>query len=340
MGKMDNGVWQQDIKTVINGAYIRPSSSIQNATNPKWIKVMQSQPGRIWLIASHSCPWSHRTTITRQLKGLSKLIPLHYAFGPREQGYALNGGDKWEIPGTSTSSQHLHSLYKIHNDLYTGQVTVPLLWDSTTQSIVSNESSDIVAGFDAVETSDVIQFTLRPTPLADQIDAANAIIYRGLNNAVYEAGFAQSQDAYNESVKRVFNTLDALNDRLTSQRYYFGSVLTDTDVRLFPSLIRFDSIYYILFKCSIRRLVDYSALFNYAKDLFQIKGIESTVDFKTMRTASYTNDSGVKNPIIAAQPDINWHSQHHRSNIGSTQVYCRQGYSVDIDSPIMKAKQA
>ena len=225
-------------KSIINGAYIRPDSLIRNANDAKWIDVMQNQPGRIWLIASQSCPWSHRTTITLQLKGLGNLIPVHYAFGPRDQGYALNGGEKWEIPGTSKSRQHLHSVYKIHDDLYTGQVSVPLLWDSATHSIVSNESSNIIAGFDAVNTSEACQFTLRPPPLVNQIDIANAMIYNGLNNAVYSAGFAQSQNAYNESVTTIFNTLDALNERLTTQRYYFGSVLTETDVRLFPTLVR------------------------------------------------------------------------------------------------------
>jgi len=328
---MINGIWKNENINVVNGAYIRPQSRIKNANTNEWIDVMQNCPGRVWLIASHSCPWSHRASITRQLKKLADHIPIHYAFGPRDQGYSLNGESEWEIPGTSLSSRYLHALYKIHDDRYNGQVSVPLLWDSLTQSIVSNESSDIIAGFDAVNIFEGIEYSLRPHYLNHRINLANDGIYTGLNNAVYRAGFAQSQDVYDESVKAVFKTLDELNDRLVSRRYYFGSVITEVDVRIFTTLIRFDSIYYILFKCSTRRLVDYPALFAYARDFYGIKGVAETVNFDLMRTASYLADSDASYPIVAAQPDIDWAADHHRLHLGATQIYSKKGYLVEVD---------
>lgn len=337
MGMMINGIWQNENTNIVGGIYIRPTSHIQNANTADWIDVMQNHPGRIWLIASYSCPWSHRASVTRQLKALADHIPIHYAYGPRDQGYSLNGGREWEIPGTSQSSRHLHAMYKIHDDRYTGQISVPLLWDSLTGSIVSNESSDIIAGFDAVNSSEGFDYSLRPPYLTDQIDSVNDRIHNGLNNAVYRAGFARSQVAYDESVKTVFRTLDEINERLVSRRYYFGSVLTETDARIFPTLIRFDSIYYILFKCSTRRLVDYPALFAYTRDFYKIKGIFETVNFDVMRKASYLVDSDASHPIVATQPDIDWAAEHHRSNLGATQIYCKKGYLVDVDPTTMSA---
>lgn len=336
MGMMIDGVWRDAIGNVTDGAYIRPKSHFEDANTTNWIDVMQNQPRRIWLIASHSCPWSHRATITRQLKGLTGRIPIHYAHGPRDQGYSLNGGKAWKIPGTFQSCQYLHSMYKIHDDLYSGQVSIPILWDSLTCSIVSNESSDIIAAFDAVDSSEEFQYLLRPPYLVEHVDSANSMIYNGLNNAVYRTGFARTQNAYDESVNTVFKTMDELNERLATRRYYFGRVLTETDIRIFSTLIRFDSIYNILFKCSIRRLVDYPALFNYAKDIYQTKGIVDTVNFKFMRIASYLADSDTSHPIVAAQPDIDWNAEHHRSNLGATQIYCKKGYLMDVDSTTMR----
>lgn len=324
MGGLIDGVWLSGGRKTVNGAYLRPNTSIRTATNAVSQAAMHTA-GRVWLIASHSCPWSHRATITHQLKGLSGLMPVHYAHGPRQQGYSLNGQKYWRIPGTSIHIQHLHELYSYHDNHFSGSANVPLLWDSETGSILSNESSDIVPGFDSLLSPIVPNFTLRPPTLVQEIDKANEMIYHGLNNAVYRAGFAQKQSVYDEAVQTVFNTLDFLEERLTCQRYYFGSVITETDVRIFPTLIRFDAIYYILFKCSKRRISDYPALFQYTQDFFQLPGVGDTVNFETMRTASYLTDSDSPNPIVAVQPDTDWEKEHFRSNLGPAEVAMHDG---------------
>jgi putative glutathione S-transferase len=324
MGMLLNGTWQDHDDIIDNGVYIRPSSSIQEATMATSKTAMQS-PGRVWLIASYSCPWSHRSTITHQLKGLSDWIPVHYAYGPRNQGYSINGGQEWRIPGTDKVIRHLHELYRLHDEKFTGQVTVPLLWDSEAGVILSNESSDIVPALDALQGPNSLDFTLRPQAMVDQIDEANNQIYHGLNNAVYRAGFAQTQAAYEEAVETVFQTLDTLEAHLSSHRYYFGNLLTETDVRLFPTLIRFDSIYYIIFKCCRRRVADYPMLFAYTRDLLQLPGVADTVNFDAMRTASFLADTDSPHPIVAIQPDIDWLQEHHRSEFGPTQVSLPDG---------------
>lgn len=325
MGMLLNGNWQDLDDVIIDGAYSRPSSPIQEAGTASSQRAMQSM-GRVWLIASHSCPWSHRSTITRQLKGVAERIPIHYAYGTRDQGYSLYGGEKWCIPGTTLFARHLHELYRLHEDQYTGRITVPLLWDSQTQKILSNESSDILTALDALPGSgSSIDFSLKPGNMSDRIELANEAIYHGLNNAVYKAGFARTQAAYEEAVDAVFTTLDTLEKRLTSRRYYFGNVLTETDVRLFPTLIRFDSIYYVLFKCCRRRLIDYPALFAYARDFLRLRGIADTVNFEAMRTASYLADSDSAHPIVAVEPAIDWQAEHNRLKLGATQVCMRDG---------------
>ena len=324
MGMLFKGDWKDNDNVILSGAYKRPYSTIQNAQESSSQCAIKT-PGRTWLIASFSCPWSHRTTLTRQLKGLSDWIQIHYAFGPRNQGYALNGGNEWIVPGTSDVYLHLHEMYRLHDKHFTGRVTVPLLWDSETRSILSNESSDIMLALDTLQRANRFDFTLNPPVLSDQIEVANSMIYRGLNNAVYRAGFAQTQSAYEAAVKMVFETLDKLELHLQSNRFYFGNVLTETDLRLFPTLIRFDSIYYILFKCCRRRISDYPALAAYTRDILQLPGIDETIDFHAMRAQSYLNDSNSPHPIVALQPDIDWYAKHTRSQLGAIQVGMRDG---------------
>ena len=324
MGMLFDGNWSDAEKIIVNGAYKRPSSTIQHAQASSSQRALKI-PGRIWLIASFSCPWSHRTTLTRQLKGLKDWINIHYAFGQRKQGYALNDGNEWIVPGTSMGCLHLHEMYQLHDAHFTGRVTVPVLWDSETHSIISNESSDIMQALDGLHSANRFDFTLKPAALFDQIEVANSMIYCGLNNAVYRAGFAQTQSAYEEAVAMVFETLDKLEVHLQSNRFYFGNVLTETDLRLFPTLIRFDSIYYILFKCCHRRLCDYPALAAYTRDILQLPGVDESINFHAMRAQSYLNDSNSAHPIVAIQPDTNWYAQHTRSELGAIQVGMRDG---------------
>ncbi len=325
MGMLADGRWQDEDRVIEDGAYVRPASPLRSAHKRETVHAIAQEPGRYWLIASSSCPWSHRATIARRLKGLDDLVPMHMVHGPRLQGYAIAGGESWNVPGTAQRICHLHELYTLDDEHYTGRVTVPVLWDSRNLAIVSNESADIVQAFDAVATGEAPDFTLRPTELSAEIDAANDWIYQALNNAVYRAGFAQSQQAYDDAVALVFQTLDRLEKRLASSRYYFGNTLTETDIRLFPTLVRFDAIYNILFKCSLRRLVDYPALWAYARDLYNWRGIAETVDFQAMRNASYLADTSDPHPLVAIAPEADWGSAHEREKIADAHLALRTG---------------
>lgn len=313
MGMLLNGIWQDQGRPVIDGNYQRPFSPLRLDPGNNVLEAMNIEPDRFWLIASHSCPWSHRVTITVNLKGLRNNVSIHFAHGKRLQGYPLDDGEKWPVPGTDRTIRHLHELYTLNDPTFSGRTTVPVLWDSRARCILSNESANIISALDQVTCGICSPLCLRPRELEPDIDRANAWIYKALNNAVYRAGFAQSQQAYDEAVRTVFLTLDTLERHLADHRYYFGRMITETDVRLFPTLVRFDSIYHILFKCSLRRLTDYPNLWAYARDLFGQTGFAETVDFNLMRTASYLSDSRDPFPIVAIAPAINWHAPHDRS---------------------------
>ncbi|MCR9137486.1 MAG: glutathione S-transferase C-terminal domain-containing protein [Alphaproteobacteria bacterium] len=330
MGMLHSGQWCSHETASHDGVYRRPGSAIVGRTIAKYASNIAMEPGRCWLIGSSSCPWSHRAMLVRTLRSIRGSVPLHLAHGARIEGYALDGGVPWRIPGSDRTARHMHELYTVHDPEFTGRVTVPILWDGKTQTILSNDSANIVQILDAVPQTDT-DFTLRPDNLARRIDEANDGIHRGLNNAVYQAGFAQSQAAYDTAVATVFQTLDSLEERLSLSRFYFGNRLTETDMRLFPTLVRFDAIYAILFKCCLRRLVDYENLWAYARDLYGWRGIESTVDFRQMREASYLADSSDKNPVVAIAPDIDWRAPHDRSRLGAPFVTARTGTPLRID---------
>lgn len=324
MGMLVKGAWRDHDDVTENGAYVRPHSAVRYDPSSRTEREIAAGPGRYWLIASASCPWSHRTTLVRSLKRMRDMVELHMAHGPRLEGYALNGGRDWTIPGTTFMARHLHQLYTLHDTAFTGRVTVPVLWDSETKTIVSNESADIVRILDAVPQPDD-DFTLRPDALAGEIDSMNGEIYEGLNNAVYRAGFAQNQSAYDCAVRRVFETLDRLERHLAASRFCFGNRLTETDIRLFPTLVRFDAIYAVLFKCCLRRLTDYPGLWDYARDLFALPGVADTVDFEQMRAASYMADTDAVHPIVAITPDTDWSAPHDRHRLGPVTVCGRNG---------------
>ncbi|MEM7072981.1 MAG: glutathione-dependent reductase, partial [Pseudomonadota bacterium] len=212
MGMLRNGCWVEQDDIIRNKVFQRAASSIRVHAPGAIARRITERPGDFWLIGSYSCPWSHRTLLMRAIKQLP--LPVHYAFGPRREGYSLNGGEAWKIPGSSKSARHLHELYTKHDPTYSGRVTVPVLWDSDQQQIITNESAEILTILDAVETQNGFDCTLRPFALRSEMEVANARMYHGLNNAVYRAGFAQSQDAYEEAVATVFETLDFLEQRL------------------------------------------------------------------------------------------------------------------------------
>jgi putative glutathione S-transferase len=333
MGMIIQGTWSEQDQIIRDGAYVRPASAFDDVISDGVVRAFTREPGRYHLVASLSCQWSHRTLILHRLKGLESQVPIQLAHGPRLEGYAVNGGDSWRVPGSDLDIQHLHQLYTHSDGEFTGRSTVPVLWDSQAQSIVSNSSAAIMRAFDAAKPSiSEPDFSLRPESLREEIDALNAVIHDGLANGVYRAGFAESQDAYDLAVGEVFDSLDDLEKRLASSRYLFGNIITEADWRLFPTLVRFDNVYYVLHKCARRRLVDYPVLWAYTRDLFAWRGVKDTVDFGIMRHASYTNDtSGNANRIVAIAPDINWSEPHGRDDLGRAQVALRSGAVVEID---------
>ena len=269
MGQMIDGVWEPvDRKiTAADGSFVRTASSFRGT-------IPVATPGRYHLYVSLACPWAHRTLIFRRLKGLEAAIGLsitHWLMA--EQGWNFAPGEG-VVPDPGGAAA-MHEIYRRADPQFTGRVTVPVLWDNHTGSIVNNESAEIIRIFNAVgEGPDFCPEALRP-----EIDAINARVFEAVNNGVYRAGFATTQAAYDTAVAALFDTLDWLETRLSAQPWLCGDVLTEADWRLFPTLIRFDAVYVAHFKCNIRRLADYPALQAYTKRLYRMPGIAQTCDF-------------------------------------------------------------
>ncbi len=272
---------------------------------------------RYHLYVSWACPWAHRTIIVRKLKSLEQVIGLTAVDPLRdERGWAFRDG-----PGHSRDPVNgfhfLSEAYRASDPGYRDRVTVPVLWDKMTGRIVSNSDDDIIRMFN----SEFAQFTsagidLCPDSLRAEIDHLNEMIYEDVNNGVYRAGFATTQRAYEQAARRLFGTLDRLEDRLSGQRYLLGDRVVETDVRLFVTLIRFDAVYHGHFKCNLRRIVDYPNLFGYMKDLYQSDGIADTVNFDHIKRHYYMTHHDI-NPtrIVPLGPDQDLRSPHHRERI-------------------------
>ena len=333
MGMLVAGTWTDDDRQIQDGAFVRHASECGLGLGADEVGASLSEPGRYHLIASLSCPWSHRTLIMHRLKGLDDCIQVQIAGGPRREGYAVDQGRSWAVPGSDARIRHVHQLYSLSDPAYTGRATVPFLWDAAAGRIVSNDSATIMRAFDADRSEGVsAEFTLLPAHLSRQIDALDDEIDRDLSNAVYRAGLAERQDAYDDAVTAVFAMLDRLEQRLTSHRYLFDAVITETDWRLFATLVRFDTVYATHFRCTRRRLVDYPHLWGYARDLYSFWGIAKTVDFAAILEGYYRHD-GRHNPfgIIAALPDVNWCARHDRAALGPAMLTRRTGEVVTIE---------
>lgn len=304
MGMLIDGKWDGDAdRSMVSGTYRREQSALPTSIDAKLLREVGSATGRFFLIASASCPWSHGAVIALVLAGLRDTIEIQWAGGPRREGYGLLSGGP--LPNRS-DFQHVHQFYTSTVVDYTGRSTVPILWDALDRKVLSNSSADIMSAFDAISP----KIDLRPTECESEIDHLTQYIFDGLSNAVYRAGKSQRQDEYNEAVDTVFNTLDTLEDRLDGQNFLFGSDLTMADIRLFASLVRFDTVYATHFRCTRKRLVDYPQLWRFTRRIFQMPGIQQTVDFDEIRYGYYVND-GDHNPnsIIGQQPEIDWESQ-------------------------------
>ena len=334
MGMLVEGAWSDEDRTIRDGAYVRPASPYGEPLDAATVAAIAGAPGRFHLIASLSCPWSHRAMLTRALKGLGKVVPLHIAGGPRTEGYRVGAPNgPWTVPGDGREIVHLHQLYALANAAYAGRVTVPVLWDATDGRIVSNESVHILRGLDRVASEgDEPDWTLRPPDLAEAIDDLAPRVQAGLSNAVYRAGKARHQDAYDAAVEEVFATLDTLEHELSQARYLHGDALTETDLRLWPTLARFDAVYHGHFKCARRRLTDYPNLLGYARDVMAWKGVAQTFDEAAIRAAYYGEDRDL-NPfgIVATAPARDWTAPHDRARLGPTTITSRDGRRIEVD---------
>ena len=322
MGLLIEGKWHDrwyDTKDN-NGEFIREDSQFRSwitpdgSAGPSGIAGFPAEPGRYHLYVSLACPWAHRTLIFRKLKSLEDIIAVSIVHPHMlDQGWVF---DDWkgETRDNLYGYKCLHQHYTRAKSEYTGRVTVPVLWDSQRETIVSNESSEIIRMFN----SSFNEFTLvktdyYPEDLLEEIDLINANIYQNLNNGVYRCGFATTQEAYQAAFTRLFDCLNELESRLSKQRYLLGETITEADWRLFTTLVRFDAVYFSHFKTNMRRIHDYPELSGYVRDLFQQPGIAETVNMEHIKQHYYYSHQAV-NPsrIVPEGPELNFSAPHQR----------------------------
>ncbi len=326
MGFLANGVWRNrpPASTATDGSFQRQDAGFRNwitadgAPGPTGEGGFQAESGRYHLYVSLACPWAHRTLIFRKLKRLEEHVSVDVVHPlMKEHGWVLSDGYPGATGDTVLGKQFLHQVYTAAAPDVTARATVPVLWDRQRRTIVSNESSEIIRmfnkAFDAI-TGDRQDFY--PTGLRAEIDAVNAPVYENVNNGVYKAGFATTQAAYDTAVRNVFAELDRLEHRLSRQRYLAGDTVTEADWRLFPTLVRFDPVYVGHFKCNVRRLVDYPALWAYTRELHQWPGVGATVDMDHIRHHYHASHESI-NPhgIVPAGPDIRFDAPHGRDRL-------------------------
>ncbi|MCF1709728.1 glutathione S-transferase family protein [Tabrizicola sp. J26] len=313
-----NGKWAEDWQPVQakddKGGFVRQISSFRNwvtpdgSAGPTGEAGFKAEAGRYHLYVALICPWASRTLIARKLKGLEEAVSLSVVEPAlTDQGWRFGdypGSNRDELNGATW----LHELYTRAEPTFTGRATVPVLWDKQRGTIVSNESADILrmfdTGFGPLARPD---YDLRPTDLAEAIDALNDRIYPRLNNGVYRAGFATTQIAYDEAFAEVFAMLDELEERLSDgRRFLFGDRFTETDIRLFVTLVRFDAAYHGLFKCNLRRIVDYAGLNAYLHRVIAIPGIRETVNLDHIKRGYYSVKALNPLRIVPNGPFLDW----------------------------------
>lgn len=286
------------------GNYLRPSSAFRNSVSANSDNPYQPEAGRYRLYVGLSCPWAHRTLMVRTLKGLDRAISVSFVLpSPDEGGWVFPTQDEGE--GCRT----LAELYQLAKPGYNGRSTVPVLWDEQTKTIVNNESADIIvilnSQFDEFAAHSSLD--LYPAVLAPEIERWNEKIYPTVNNGVYRCGFAQTQEAYDRACRELFTTLDEIDRALETNPYLCGDRITLADVRLFTTLIRFDSVYYGLFKCNLRRIEDYKHLGSYLRRIYHLPGVADTCNLEAIKQ-DYYGSLFPLNPggIVPLGPDLTY----------------------------------
>lgn len=325
MGRLVNGEWHdQWYDTGKHGGRFRREDPVfrnwitaDGSPGPTGEGGFRAEPGRYHLYVCYACPWAHRTLIFRRLKQLEAVISV-------DAVHWHMAGNGWELRAEDGAtgdslfgSDYLHEIYTRAKADYTGRVTVPTLWDRERQTIVSNESADIIrmlnSAFDAFGNA---ALDFYPEDLRGEIDAVNKRVYETVNNGVYRAGFATTQEAYEEAYDALFETLDALEARLSRQRYLAGDRITEADWRAFTTLLRFDPVYHGHFKCNKRKLSEYPNLFAYTRELYQVPGVADTVNMHHIKHHYYVSHDMI-NPsgIVPKGPETNYDAPHDRDRL-------------------------
>lgn len=323
MGLLVDGTWQDkwyDTKES-GGKFVRSNASFRKwitadgSAGPSGDAGFKAEAGRYHLYVSYACPWAHRTLIYRALKGLETMIDVsvvHWFMG--ENGWTFQPDDKGVVGNKLFETDYMYEVYLKADPKFSGRVTVPVLWDKEQQTIVSNESSEIIRMFNsAFDDVGAKAGDFYPANLQTEIDVLNERIYDTVNNGVYKSGFATRQESYDEAIGPLFDTLEMLEAKLTDQRFLCGSQPTEADWRLFPTLLRFDSVYFGHFKCNLKRLIDLPKLWAYTRDLYQWPGIAGTVHMDHAKDHYYQSHETI-NPtrIVPAGPIIDWEQPHGR----------------------------
>jgi len=325
MGLLVDGQWQDKwYDTSKTGGHFERSQSqwrdwvtADGAPAEGRTRGFKAEPGRYHLYVSLACPWAHRTLIFRKLRKLDDAISVSVV-------HHFMGADGWTFKRDEAATgddlhgfDFLHQLYTKADPNYSGRVTVPVLWDKKTETIVSNESAEIIrmlnSAFDEWGDASVDFY---PEALRGEIDAVNERVYDAINNGVYKAGFATKQEAYEEAFDELFAALDEMEARLSDQRYIAGNVLTEADWRLFTTLVRFDAVYYSHFKCNLRRIEDYPNLSNYLRELYQVPGVAGTVNMHHIKSHYYGSHETI-NPtrIVPKGPALDFARPHDRAKL-------------------------
>lgn len=326
MGLLVDGKWQDKwYDTGKSGRFERKESQFRDwvtadgAPAPGRSRGFKAEPGRYHLYVSLACPWAHRTLIFRKLKKLEDVISVSVV-------HPFMGKDGWTFLAEDGATgdtlyglDFLHQVYTKADPAYSGRVTVPVLWDKHENTIVSNESSEIIrmlnSAFDAWGEASV---DLYPEALRGEIDRINAFVYPSINNGVYRSGFATTQSAYEEAFGELFAALDRVEAMLGERRYLAGGRLTEADWRLFTTLVRFDPVYVGHFKCNLRRIADYPNLSNYLRELYQVPGVAETVNLDHIKQHYYRSHTTI-NPtqVVPVGPELDYDAPHDRGRLAA-----------------------
>ena len=314
MGYFLNGVWHEGwyetAKTA--GEFVRPASAFRDRITADGSSAFRAERGRYHLYVSLACPWAHRTLVIRKLKQLEDVISVSVVEPVMSsEGWAFSDA----LPDHLNGLSRLHEVYTRAQPAYSGRVTVPVLWDKQRETIVNNESAEIIRMLNTEFSRYVpVGHDYYPEALRAQIDEINSVVYANVNNGVYRCGFAGTQKAYEAAAKRLFDTLDMLEERLSRTRYLVGNTLTEGDWRLFTTLVRFDAVYHGHFKCNRSRIEDYPNLSGYLRELYQVPGIAETVSFDHIKRHYYMSHQHI-NPsrIVPVGPLLDLERAHDRA---------------------------